>query len=242
MRVRHLPAFVLASFIGMNASASPLTYEFSGVFAGGAASSGPNPFWYDFNVPDGTAFSGSFTLETETAPSVVNEEASVFRNVVTAASVAIGQGGSYGTYTLGGNMPDKDYSSQLLLIDDSTFEGPIPFDQLSLGVTLDSVPGDAPGLLRGFSLNSWSTTGDLFTTRPTIETAFAPFVRPDTFIQFGFGVGSHDENGEEITSSLIANIDEIHVRSVPEPGTLALMAFGLLGVFGVSRGRRVTNN
>jgi hypothetical protein len=197
-----------------------------------------------FNVASGTEFNGSFTVETETLPIFQSADAVMYRNVLTGATILVGPGGANGTYELGGVLVAGDtYSSQVLMIDDSTFGGNPPYDQFNLAGSLSPVLGDEADLRRSFSLSASSYTGQFFSTFPTLASMFDDVGAANPLL-FTLGVYSHDEFGEPIAATLIANLTELRTppAAVPEPATFSLFAAGLLGVLAARRGLRGANS
>lgn len=238
MRSRHLPAIVLASIACVSASAAPVTYEFSSAWNGGYGSTLPE--WYDFGIPFGTVVTGSFTVETETAPYFQNENVAQFGDLLTAATLTFGLEGIYGTYSLGGPAFHSSYLSNATMLDDLSFAGNPPYDQVGLGASLALVAGDPANFYRSFSLSAGTFDADIFTSAPSLDAPFGNAGTAARPLQFIFGV-IQDDGVTEQDAQLFMEVTDLHVAtaSVPEPATLTLFGAGLLASLATRRRRRV---
>jgi len=241
MRSRHWRAFVLASIVCVSASAAPVTYEFSSAWYGGYGSTLPE--WYDFGIPFGTVVNGSFTVETDTAPSYQDANVVQFRDLLTAATLTFGQDGLYGTFSLGGPAYHTTYLSSATMIDDLAFLGNPPYDQVGLGASLAPVAGDPANFYRSFGLSAGTFDANIFTSPPSLDAPFGNAGTAARPLQFIFGVIHDDGVTVEQDAQLFMEVTDLHVAtaSVPEPATLSLFGAGLLASLAARRRRRVRN-
>jgi len=246
MRVRFLPAVVLASLVSTNALAVPTTYEFTAVWQGAMGYTVPQ--FFDFVMPIGTPFTGSFTIDTDSVPAYADAGIALYDNPFTALNLNVGPNGSLGQLTLGESLgPNDARSSALSLFDDFVYNGAAPFDQFSAWAALAPLAGDDPAFRRTLSFGAYTgewIPGNLFDGVPTLDGAFARAGEPDflSHLNLSYTIETGYAAEDYHFLSVDAQVTDLHVvtTSVPEPATVTLLGAGLLGAFAARRRRRVS--
>jgi hypothetical protein len=225
---------LLAAALPLAAMATPVRYEFTGELNSRGTSL---PEWYTFEFPNGTAFSGSFILETDAVPYAADASLAFYGAAVTNVQVSFGVDGSLGTYSQS-DRPIFDgypYTSNLYFLDDFDSASGFGYDYVSLAVNLEPAPGDSPLMLRSFSLSGLSLDASMFTGVPALD-QFPQFAPQDLW-SMGVGVLLGEGEGQQQAGFGGSVTSLRQVSSVPEPATWTLLAAGLAGV-GIARRRR----
>jgi len=236
MRTRYLPGMLLAAVLPISASAVPVTYEYGGTFDGRFSQL---PEWYDFGLPFVVDFAGTFTLESETAPSFLSENVVDYRDLVTDVTIRLGPAGSLGTYSgLGGTLaPYVPHASSLYILDDILLDGS-PFDQFGLQMSLPGLAADPANLYRSLFFSGFSYTGDIVTNFPDPAALPGPEMFSQYPPQLQLSVSQYSDDGEFLRSAgLIGELTTFRPleRSVPEPASWSLMLVGLLALAAARR-------
>jgi len=241
MRSKFLPAIVCAAFLPMSALATPFTYEFTGI-VGGSIWDDSAPEALKPLIPYGTAFTGTFTYESETPVSFQDTGVLQYRGAITAATFSFGAGGSAGVWNFTGGLtsPTATTSSNVLFLNDLEFNGNPPYDQFNIGSSVANLPVDPANVYR-----SWGFAASGFDTGiiPAGQTLLDPLPIDSLLSGFNsliFAYSQYDANGELLYgSSVIAS--DLTMRqvntSVPEPGTWSLLVVGLAGIWLAGRRR-----
>jgi len=186
--------------------------------------------------PIGTAFQGSFTLETDVLPLAGDASSAFFYDLLSDLQVSFGAGGALGSLTQSDRPMYEGfpYTSSAYFLNDFPTNGEPPtyyFDQANFATNLNSAPGDSPYAQRFFSLGGFSLEGTMFDEVPTLADFPLPVFPSTDYWNVSFGTTLFDETGAFVTQvSFGGAIREMsRVASVPEPGTAALMIAGLLG-------------
>lgn len=243
MRLIRLPALMLAVLLPLNASAIPITYEYSGIALPGYGEGGPDGLTFTPVVTEATPFSGFFTIENETPATLLDTGVLRYEGAIVAASLSVGVDGALGTFGLSSRPggPFTTISNSILLINDKEFAGNPPYDQFNLNFQLESVPGAPAGSYTGFYINANDYLAQMLPAGLTlldplpIESLLA-----SASIGPGFGYTKYDDNGGYESAAQVFVQDftlRQQVVGVPEPDTLALMAMGLLGLVLLTRRR-----
>jgi PEP-CTERM motif len=225
MRTRILAAMAALGACS-SAFAIPVTYEFSGQFDSfGASLPYPGAPIPEGQFPFTSAFAGSFVYDAEVAP-IVFPDAVRYLGAITDFTVTVGSAGEFGTFSADGAF------SSLIAINDAHFPPENPFDQLFIDASIAPLPGDDATLRRSMGFGGTSTGQDLFPNFPAVDVL--PALSSFDSLVFSFGAGwVIDSNGGTIGSwSHQGRVQSLTAvpRSVPEPGTLVLLAAGLCGI------------
>lgn len=231
MRLRPI-LILIAAVLPVTALAVPVRYEFSGTLY---QSMTTIPEWYDFEF-SGATFSGSFTLETD-APQLAGDAHSAFYyDAINDLQLSIGPAGSLASYQQS-ELPMFEgfpYTSSLYFLNDfdPSGDGSFIYDMASFGVNLQALPGDPVNLRRGFGLSAFSYPSTLFPALPTLDELPSGTGQPWS-ASLWLAVDEGNENYRQ--ASYGATVNLVRATSVPEPGTLALLAAGLAGALFVRR-------
>jgi hypothetical protein len=236
MRMRHLPAIIVAALSPVTSVAVPVTYEFSGQFTGAAGRTPPDGGEFVPLVPFGTEFNASFTYDSATLPAYDAQGWRIYLNPITAASISLGSGGSLGVFNFAAR-PDDIESSRISLLNDLAFGGSLPFDELDIGASLGNQPDDPAHMRRWMSFGTWDPTALQLTGEETLGDPLS--LPPSVFHQFTFGYSLWDDAGVPVDQASVDSqqVTVRRVTSVPEPGTWSLFAVGLAGVWVMTRRR-----
>lgn len=240
MRLRHFAiACSLAVLSAAPALAVPVTYEFAGTAAGS------NPignYFYDFGVPYFAPISGLITIESDATPYYEDASQKNYYDMLTAMSVQFGADGAFGTYTGPGGLqvpPPGGWNSSSMGLSTGFYNDGTPWDQVAIYGSLLNQPGDtANNIYTRFAL--WGVSSDnVFDTFPSLDQL--PEREAFGTLPMGFDLtrSQYDDAGQWLgQTTLHANLTSFRrVTSVPEPGTWALFAAGLLAMFVVRRSR-----
>ena len=242
MKSRRLLASAMLAVLPLAASAVPVTYEFSGFAEVGGGTAPPEGEIFEPIIPWGTAFTGSFTYETETPISNSAPGFTRYTNAITAGSISFGAGGSLGSFSFA-PFPDGTQLSYISFVNDVEFGGNPPYDQFNLGFSLGNAPGDSPYLHRYVSFSTGDYTAQQLPAGLTLLDPLPVAALLSNFHQLSFGYTLYDAAGEYVEDSYVGSQNITLTlasapSSVPEPATVSLLAAGLAGIWLASRGRR----
>jgi hypothetical protein len=242
MRLRTCAiALSLAALCTAPASAIPVTYEFSGLSSGQESL---GSYSHNFGVPFFTEMSGQITIESDTAPYYEDASQKNFYDMLLSATAQFGAGGAFGTYTGPGGLqvaPPNGWNSSSMGLSTGFYNDGAPYDQVAIYGSLAVQPGDAANNIYTRFVLWGVSTANVFDTFPSLDQlpdkeAFGP-------LPMGFDLVStqYDDAGLWLgQTTLHANLSSFHQVStaVPEPGTWALFAAGLLAMIAVRRRHR----
>jgi hypothetical protein len=210
------------------AVSAPITYEFSGTIGFTFDSSNVDPV-----VPVGTAFSGTFDLDADVPASFVGTDFANYLGLFTNVRIFVGD--LVFTQSSGAVGPFSPQNNEGQVSNDRPGDGR---DGLFLGAALNGLPTDPSNPLF-YRYVSFGGVGDnvfsgLVMPQPPIDLALfnvVPFSMAIQYSQYSetFGIVS--------SGQLFGNLARLQPVSVPEPGSLLLIATGLFAT-GLARVRR----
>lgn len=243
MRFHRLPAVVCAALLPLSAFATPFTYEISGTI--------DSAWWDEFApaefqqmLPSGTAFTGTFTYESEAPATFESDEVKIYNGALTAASFSFGPGGSLGVFAFDGtHNPGSSSPSDILVLNDLEYEGNPPFDQFNLSSSLGRLPTDPENVFRSWGFGAFGFDTGVVPAGWSLLDPLPIDSLLTGFHSFSFGYSQYGVDGQLLFSAGVGsnNVTLRQVqRSVPEPGTWSLLGVGLAGIWLATRRRRVT--
>lgn len=210
---------VAASLSTSPAQAVPITFNFAGTI-----STINDPLGAFSGVAAGTGFSGSYTFESTTADADASAAIGRYANALTAFSLTIGAHSltfqpppqTPNQIVVRDNVGPPD--SYNVLADFAGFGGYSDIDLLGLG-------GQGSSAL--FSSDALPLTA-----------AFFPLLTQTAFQLDLFQANSNPPPANTQTGRLTGTLSRLEVAQVPEPGTLALLGLGALGLAAAQRKNR----
>jgi len=235
-------AWLMAAILPMTASATPVTYDFSGSIDFASATVTDSGDYLTPIFPFGTTFSGSFTYDDAALPQTPLPGYDLYLNSIMAGNVSFGSDGSLGTFALGPSYPFGDTRTSNITVLDGPATGLNYSDELDVVMSLAPQVGDPAYLYRHMGINGISFDADVIGPGQNISDPL-PFdeFQQQGYLAFSFGFEQYDADGNSINQKSVgaqAQDFQISRVSVPEPATMPLWIVALLGLGAMRRRTR----